>query len=51
MTNYDENLIKVYESDLTELMKDKKVLIKKLAEIEREIIKKRMFIKQIRGEC
>ncbi|MBX4266589.1 hypothetical protein [Clostridium estertheticum] len=49
--SYEANLIKVYESDLTELTKEKKSIIKKLKEIETEIVKKRIFIKQIRGEC
>lgn len=49
--SYEANLIKVYENDLTELTKEKKSIIKKLRDIETEIAKKRMFIKQIRGEC
>lgn len=51
MDKYSENLIKVYESDLTELSKEKKSIIKSLTGIETEIVKKRMFIKQIKGEC
>lgn len=51
LDEYSENLIKIYESDLTELTKEKKSIIKTLRDIETEIVKKRMFIKQIRGEC
>ena len=51
MDEYSENLIKVYELDLTELTKEKKSIIKILRDIETEIVKKRMFIKQIKGEC
>lgn len=48
MDEYSENLIKVYELDLTELTNEKKSVIKTLRDIETEIVKERMFINQIR---
>ena len=50
LDTYSLNLIKVYETDIKELANEKKTVIKKLKDIETEIVKKRLFIKQIKGE-
>jgi len=50
LDTYSINLIKVYKNDITELTNEKKTVIKKLKDIETEIVKKRLFIKQIKGE-
>jgi len=50
LDTYSLNLIKVYETDIKELANEKKTVIKKLKDIETEIVKKRLFIKQIEGE-
>ncbi|MBX4259787.1 hypothetical protein KTC96_24995 (plasmid) [Clostridium estertheticum] len=50
--SYEANLIKIYENDLTELTKEKKSIMKRLAVIERELLQTRSYCRQIkqRGE-